>query len=122
VIRLTLAVCSLTGSFEFAFFALSQSPAKMSPQEKAVKRQRPADASQDAKAGRSKRLKTDVVLHEGDAVVALSGKKKKPSEWSLDLIFRGNICNVDPVFSVDEKYVLSWVSCGETGLTNNVTI
>ncbi|KAE8548555.1 hypothetical protein EYB25_008933 [Talaromyces marneffei] len=79
----------------------------MSPTEKAVKRQRPADASQDAKAGRSKRLKTDVILHKGDAAVALSEKKKKKqaSEWSLDLVFRGNIFNIDPVFSVDEKYL-----------------
>jgi NET1-associated nuclear protein 1 (U3 small nucleolar RNA-associated protein 17) len=86
----------------------------MSPSEKAFKRQRPADASQDAKAGRSKRLKTDAVLHKGDAVVALSEKKKKKSsEWSLDLMFRGNIFNIDPVFSVDEKYVWSLVSGGE---------
>lgn len=82
----------------------------MSPTENAVKRQRPADAGQDAKAGRSKRLKTDVVLHKGDAVGAWSEKKnKKPTHWSLDLMFRGNIFNIDPVFSVDEKYVLSWV-------------
>lgn len=82
----------------------------MSPTEKPVKRQRPADAGQDAKAGRSKRLKTDVV--KGDAVVALSEKKKnkKATEWSLDLMFRGNIFNIDPVFSIDEKYVLSRVS------------
>lgn len=81
----------------------------MSPTEKAVKRQRPADAGPDAKAGRSKRLKTDVVLHKGDTAVALPEKKKnkKPTEWSLDLMFRGNIFNIDPVFSVDEKYVLS---------------
>jgi NET1-associated nuclear protein 1 (U3 small nucleolar RNA-associated protein 17) len=81
----------------------------MPPTEKAVKRQRPADASQDSKAGRSKRLKTDVVLHKGDAVVALSEnrKNKKPTEWSLDLVFRGDIYNIDPVFSVDEKYVSS---------------
>lgn len=77
----------------------------MSPTEKAIKRQRPADAGQDAKAGRNKRLKTDVVLHEGDAAVALSEKKrnKKSTEWSLDLMFRGNIFNIDPVFSADEK-------------------
>ena len=82
----------------------------MSPTEKPVKRQRPADAGQDAKAGRSKRLKTDVVLHKGDAGVALSEKKNKATEWSLDLMFRGKIFNIDPVFSIDEKYVLSWVS------------
>ncbi|KUL86740.1 hypothetical protein ZTR_04853 [Talaromyces verruculosus] len=78
----------------------------MSPTEKPVKRQRPADAGQDAKAGRSKRLKTDVVSHKGDAVV-LSEKKnnKKATEWSLDLMFRGNILNIDPVFSIDEKYL-----------------
>ena len=80
----------------------------MSPTEKAGKRQRPADAGQDPKAGRSKRLKTDAVLHKGDAVLAVSEKKKnkESTKWSLDLMFRGNIFNIDPVFSVDEKYIL----------------
>ena len=95
----------------------------MSPAEKKVKRQRPADAGQDAKTGRSKRLKTDAVLPKSDAVVAVSEKKKKFAEWSLDLMFRGNIFNIDPVFSVDEKYVLSRVFVvNDRLMINNVAI
>ncbi|EED12575.1 WD repeat protein [Talaromyces stipitatus ATCC 10500] len=79
----------------------------MLPSGRTVKRQRPTDASQDAKVSRSKRLKTtsEEVLHKGNAAVASSDKKKKSSDWSLELMFRGNIFNIDPVFSVDEKYL-----------------
>lgn len=87
----------------------------MSPSGKSVKRQRANDVTQDVKASpnaRTKRLKTDQDIQKtpkGDVVVATSNveknAEKKDPRWSLDLMFRGEIYDIDPIISTDEKYV-----------------
>lgn len=84
---------------------------KMSPSGKSAKRQRPSDVKVDTPS-RPKRLKTDQqvqIVHKKDAATEASSKErdvvvKASSGWSLDLMFRGHIYDIDPIFSTDEKY------------------
>jgi NET1-associated nuclear protein 1 (U3 small nucleolar RNA-associated protein 17) len=84
---------------------------KMSPSGKSAKRQRPTDVKVDSPS-RPKRLKTDQevqIAHKKNATESSSNARevvvKASSDWSFDLMFRGHIYDIDPIFSTDEKYV-----------------
>lgn len=80
----------------------------MSSSGKPTKRQRPAEVSQDAKTAPYKRLKTEVAaLQQTPPAVVRPDERKESSEWTLKLMSRGSISTVDPVFSADEKYVMT---------------
>ncbi|OKL58445.1 hypothetical protein UA08_06255 [Talaromyces atroroseus] len=84
----------------------------MSPLGKPAKRQRPTDVKVVDSPSRPKRLKTDQelqIVHRKNATEPSSNMLevavKASSDWSFDLMFRGHIHDLDPIFSTDEKYL-----------------
>lgn len=71
----------------------------------------PTDFEAFAEMERKAEKKRNRVLAKADNRVLKSFAKQPPPQWKISESIGGRMLNVDPVFTVDEKYVISLSSC-----------